>query len=94
MGAARKLNIELSEDLASRLEDAAVSGGYRDVGALIGDLLSRWDGQQDSPAEIARLRVLIEEGLASGEGGEVTEEWFEDIKRRGHEQVASMRRAT
>jgi len=94
MGAVRKLSIALTEELASEVDDAVSTGDYASTSEVIRDALRLWRRNRDADrAETVRLRRLWEEGLASGEPQEVTEEWFEDIKRRGMARLAAQRDA-
>jgi antitoxin ParD1/3/4 len=92
MGAVRKLSIALTEELASEVDQAVAVGDYASTSEVIRDALRLWRRDRDADrAETARLRRLWEEGLASGEPQEVTDDWFEDIRRRGMARLAALR---
>ena len=92
MGVVRKLSIALTEELASEVDQAVAAGDYASTSEVIRDALRLWRRDRDADrAESARLRRLWEEGLASGEPQEVTEDWFEDVKRRGMARLAESR---
>lgn len=85
MGEVKRLDIELSEDLAGRITSAIESGDYADINDVVGEALADWDRKRE--AEITRLRELIEEGLNSGDPEDVTDAFWEDIKHRGREMA-------
>ena len=92
MGAVRKLSIALTEELASEVDQAVAAGDYASTSEVIRDALRLWRRGRDATlAETARLRRLWEEGLASGEPQDVTEDWVEDVKRRGLARLAALR---
>lgn len=94
MGAAQKLSIALTEELARDVEAAVASGDYATASEVVRDALRAWKRERgDREAAIRRLRELWEEGLASGEP---VEGGFEagDIIRRGRERLAAERRRT
>ncbi|RIA35543.1 antitoxin ParD1/3/4 [Hephaestia caeni] len=94
MGAVRKLSIALTEELASEVDNAVATGDYASASEVIRDALRLWRRDRDADrAETLRLRRLWEEGLASGKPQDVTDEWFEDIKRRGMARLAALREA-
>ena len=84
----RTLTVTVSAALAEALEAAVASGDYPTTGEIIREALGGWQRQRRLRAEeIAELRRLIHEGLESGPAVEVTDAWFEDIKRRGRERL-------
>ncbi|TPG20911.1 type II toxin-antitoxin system ParD family antitoxin [Sphingomonas koreensis] len=94
MGAVRKLSIALTEELAAEVDGAVASGDYASTSEVIREALRVWRRGRDADrAESMRLRQLWEEGLASGEPQELTDAWFEDVKRRGLARLAQLRAA-
>jgi len=92
MGVVRKLSIALTEELASGVDEAVAAGDYASTSEVIRDALRLWRRGRDADrAENVRLRRLWNEGLASGEPQEVTEDWFEDVKHRGIARLAALR---
>ncbi|UUL82976.1 ribbon-helix-helix domain-containing protein [Sphingomonas qomolangmaensis] len=89
MGEVRKITIEIDEDEASGIDSAVAAGDYVDAEAAVRAAVRYWQHARD--AEITRLRGLIAEGLASGDPQPVTDEWFEDIIRRGKARLAAAR---
>lgn len=87
----RTLTVTVSAALAEALEAAVESGDYPTTGEIIREALGGWQRQRRLRAEeIAELQRLIQEGLDSGPAEEVTDAWFEDVKRRGRERLAQM----
>lgn len=87
----RTLTVTVSAALAEALEAAVESGDYPTTGEIIREALGGWQRQRRLRAEeIAELQRLIQEGLDSGPAEEVTDAWFEDVKRRGRERLAQI----
>src|SRR3954468_13618040 len=89
MGAAQKLSIALTEELARDVEAAVASGDYSTASEVVRDALRAWKRERgDREAAVPRGRALWEEGLASGEPVEGGFD-AEDIIRRGHERLGA-----
>lgn len=103
MGDARKVTVELDEATASFLDRIVTVDRFRDAGEAVRfglALLAEHDRQDDENWQamlcvhgIERIRGLIDEGLASGDPVEATDEFFENIKRRGRERLSRARAA-
>ena len=94
MDGPRPFECSLFDDMADIVDNAVAHGGYSSSDDVINEALAEWHQRRiETPEDFARLRQSIQEGLNSGDGGEVTDEWFEDIKRRGRERLASAHRA-
>lgn len=92
MGAAHKLSIALTEELARDVEAAVASGDYSTASEVVRDALRTWKRDRaDRDAAIRRLKELWEEGVASGEPVEGGFD-ADDIIRRGRERLAAERR--
>lgn len=92
MGEERTFSIALDEDLADMIDDAVTSGGYASSNAVVQEALAVWQQQRmGSPENIERLRQAWADGLASGEPIPATDDWFDDIKRRGHARLEAWR---
>jgi antitoxin ParD1/3/4 len=92
MGAAQKLSIALTEELARDVEAAVASGDYSTASEVVRDALRAWKRERgDRDAAIRRLKELWDEGVASGEPVEGGFD-ADDIIRRGHERLAAERR--
>lgn len=92
MGIVQKVEVDIGEDQAAEVQQAIASGEFATLDEVVQYALDAWWHQRmTTPENSARLRRLWEEGLASGEPVEVTDAWFEDIKRRGREHVEAMR---
>jgi antitoxin ParD1/3/4 len=69
----RTMTISLSPQQAGRIEAAVETGDYASNSEVVRDALRMWEEKQERrKAEIERLRVAIDEGLASGAGRRVT----------------------
>ena len=91
MNAIRTINVALSDDLASELDQAVASGNYRSIDDVVQTLLLTWSSERAGPeANLERLRQMIREGLASGEPVEGNFD-LADIKRRGEARLAALR---
>lgn len=90
MGKIEKVSIALPAEMLETVKDAVSSGQYASTSEVVREALREWELRQGlRRAEIERLRKAWEEGLASGPPVEID---FEDIKRRGRERLAQMRR--
>lgn len=85
MGEMRRLDIELTDDVAGEINSAIECGDYTDLQDVIGEALADWRAKRE--AETTRLRELIQEGLNSGEPQDITDGFWEDIKRSGRDAV-------
>jgi antitoxin ParD1/3/4 len=92
MGAAHKMSIALTEELARDVEAAVASGDYSTTSEVVRDALRAWKRERgDREVAIRRLKELWDEGLTSGEPLEGGFD-ADDIIRRGHERLAAERR--
>lgn len=84
MGEVRKVDVALSDALATEIDQAIKGGDYSDLDDVIGDALGLWRAKRE--AGIARLRQMMQEGLDSGEAvpGNFNPD---DIRRRGLERL-------
>lgn len=90
MGEMRKIDVAVSEDLASEIDAAVASGEFATVDAAIAEALNAWSvGRQPYDHEnTLRLRRLWEEGIASGPPIEGNFD-LADIKRRAAERKSA-----
>jgi antitoxin ParD1/3/4 len=88
MGAVRKLDIDVGEDLANDIDAAVASGDYTSANDVVSQALRAW--KRDRDAEIKRLREAWGIGIESGEPIEGNFE-AEDIIRRGRERLEAKR---
>lgn len=92
MGAAQKMSIALTQELAREVEAAVASGDYSTASEVVRDALRAWKRERaQREAAIGRLKQLWDEGLASGEPVEGGFD-ADDIIRRGRERLAAERR--
>ena len=90
MGRIEKISIALPEEMLQSVKEAVDSGQYASTSEVIRDALRGWQLREPlRKAEIERLRKAWEEGLASGPAREID---FEEVKRRGRERLAELRR--
>jgi antitoxin ParD1/3/4 len=91
MGAAHKISIALTPELAAEIDAAIATGDYASTSEVIREALREWKTRRiGREAALEELRRLIQEGIDSGEpiaGGFDAE----DIKRRGRERLAALR---
>lgn len=83
MGEVRKISIAITAEQLADIEAAVERGDYVTNSEVIRDALRGWRLREEiREAETARLRALIEEGLASGEAIPLTDKTFDDIRER------------
>jgi antitoxin ParD1/3/4 len=93
MVASRKLNVDLTDELAGEIEAAVASGDYANAGEAVREALLAWKRERsDRGAALRRLRQLWEEGLASGEPEPMPDDWADEIIARGHARLAERRK--
>lgn len=86
MGEVRKVEIQLSDQLAKSVDEAIQNGEYADLGEILAEELTHWSAERKR--RLTDLRALIDEGLSSGAPREVTSEWFDDVLSRAQRQAA------
>ena len=87
MGGDRKLNIDVSEELAGDIDRAVASGDYRSADDVVAEALQSWKLLRD--AEIERLREMWRVGIESGEPQPFTQEVIDDIVAQGRARAAA-----
>ena len=71
----RTMTIPLSPQQAARVQQAVETGAYASNSEVMRDALRLWEQREELRAlELAKLKQAYAEGLASGEGREVTAE--------------------
>ena len=98
MGEMRRIEIEIDAAMLAAADDAVENGRFADRDAVIAHALALWSDSASigndksvAAAEVARLRRLIDEGFASGDPVDATDEFYEDIKARGHARLNGTR---
>lgn len=86
MGAEEKISVTLSDEVAETVREAVGNGEYGSPEAAVAAALELWQRQRER--DIARLRAMVEEGLASGpyepwEGAEALKKLFRVRAGRG-----------
>lgn len=67
MGAIRRIEIAIDEEIAAEAEDAVAAGEFGTLEDVLRNALEAWHQQRSTtPENVERLRRLWEEGLASG----------------------------
>jgi antitoxin ParD1/3/4 len=78
------INVTIDDDLARFVEKKVESGEYGSAQAVVEDALRRLELDQQSDEErIAWLRAAHEEGIASGDAGEID---IEDVIKEARRQ--------
>ena len=80
-----RLTIEISDELETHIKDAVATGDHADESAYLMSLVRR-DKELNAAKE--ELRVLIQEGIDSGESDESLEDIWQDALAR-HSTVAA-----
>ena len=78
------MNVTIGDDLARFVEKKVESGEYGSAQAVVEDALRRLElDQQTEEEKLAWLRAAYEEGIASGDAGEVDiEELIKEARRQ------------
>ena len=86
----QKISIAVTAEQLAAVRQAVESGAYASTSEVIRDALRGWQMREDlRAAEVERLRKVWEEGLASGPMKPLD---FDEIKRRGRERLAELKR--
>lgn len=88
MGAVRKLDVAVSEELAEDIETAVASGDYGSASEVVSEALRTW--KRERAALTRELREVWRIGIESGEPIEGNFD-FEDIARRGEARLGAER---
>lgn len=87
----QKISIAISGEQLQAVKEAVASGAYASTSEVIREALRGWQLREPlRKAEVERLRKAWEEGLASGPAKELD---IEELKRRGRERLARLKRA-
>jgi antitoxin ParD1/3/4 len=76
-----QMDVSIPDRLKQWAEQRVAEGRYSSTSDYVRDLIRR--DEEAGTRELARLRAAIEEGLASGEAVEMTEDWAERVVARG-----------
>ena len=99
MGEAQVVTVELDDAATALIDGVVAQGRFTDAAEVLRfamALFAEWEEDQQEEwahVDVAEIQRLWDEGVASGVGGEVTDEWFESIKREGRERLAARRAA-
>lgn len=89
MGLVQKIDVDLDEEQATEVQEAIARGEFKTLDEIVSHALEAWWQQrQIYPEDVARLRRLWEEGLASGPPLPGNFD-LDDIKRRSAARRAS-----
>jgi antitoxin ParD1/3/4 len=90
MAKVEKVSIALSPEMVAMLKGAVAGGEYASASEVVREALREWHLRKPlREAEIERLRKAWREGIESGGAGPVD---FEEVKRRGRERLAQLKR--
>lgn len=69
----RTLTVSLTPHQAAMMQSAVDSGGYASNSEIVRDALRLWEQREETrQLEVSRLKKAYDEGMASGEGREIT----------------------
>lgn len=69
----RTLTVSLTPHQAAMMQGAVENGGYASNSEIVRDALRLWEQREEiRQMELARLKKAYDEGMASGEGREVS----------------------
>ena len=69
----RTLTVSLTPHQAAMMQSAVENGGYASNSEIVRDALRLWEQREEvRQMELARLKRAYEEGMASGEGREIS----------------------
>ncbi len=80
----QKISIALTDDLAADVQAAVASGEFATTSEVMRDALRLWRRERaERAAFVVELRTAWSDGLASGEGREITRADLDAIKAEG-----------
>ena len=80
----QKISIALTDDLAADVQAAVASGEFATTSEVMRDALRLWRRERaERAAFVAELRTAWSDGLASGQGREMTRADLDAIKAKG-----------
>ncbi len=80
----KSINISLPDSMRAYVEDLVANGGYSSISEYFRELV-RLDQKRKAQE---RLESMLLEGLNSGAATEMTQQDWEDIRKKVHEKVA------
>ncbi|MCJ8056440.1 type II toxin-antitoxin system ParD family antitoxin [Shinella curvata] len=90
MAIVEKRSVSLSVEIAAVVDQAVAGGEFGNASEVIREALRQWKERRDLHGyTVEEVRLLWDEGIASGEARPMTETFSEIIKRRGRERLAS-----
>ena len=85
-----KRSVSLTPELAAVVDQAVAGGEFGNASEVIREALRQWKERRDLHGyTVEELRLLWDEGIASGEAQPMSEAFTDLIKRRGRERRAS-----
>ena len=92
MSTVEKISIALPRKMAADLKKIVAKGDYSSTSEIIREALRDWNERQArKKLQLENLRNLIKESLASGPSVVFS---ADDIKRRGREKLATLKKAS
>ena len=84
MSKAEKMDVILAPEIAAAVEEAVSSGEYASASEVIADALLEWQiNRAGEGLSVEELRRLVQEGIDSGPGREISiNEIKEEVRRR------------
>ena len=84
MSKAEKMDVVLAPEIAAAVEEAVSSGEYASASEVIADALLEWQiNRAGEGLSVEELRRLVQEGIDSGPGREISiNEIKEEVRRR------------
>lgn len=82
----RTLTVSLTPQQAAMMQNAIDKGGYASNSEIVRDALRLWEQREEiRQLELARLKKAYEDGMASGEGREITaSDLLSELKAEAH----------
>lgn len=82
----KTLTVSLTPHQAAMMQGAVESGGYASNSEIVRDALRLWEQREEiRQMELARLKRAYDEGMASGEGREVSADTLlKELKAEAH----------
>ncbi|MCL2716326.1 MAG: type II toxin-antitoxin system ParD family antitoxin [Alphaproteobacteria bacterium] len=88
MSVVEKRSISLPAELATVIDQAVASGEFGNASEVVREALRQWKERRDLHGlTVEEVRLLWDQGIASGERQAFPDSFVELIKRRGRERL-------
>lgn len=89
MGEMRRISLEVDADMSASMAQAIESGEYSAEGEIVRAALEMWRVDCERRAQLERLGSMIDDAERRGGSNLATRQFYDRVRRRGRELLAS-----